>query len=67
MSQIQGWLTVQEAAELIGVSHAQVTRYVKQGTLPARRVGQTILIRDADAHAFQRPLRGNPKLLQKSC
>lgn len=65
MSAIQGWLTVQEAAEVIGVSHAQVTRYVKQRKLPARRIGQTILIEDAEARRFRRPPRGNPRLLEK--
>ena len=67
MSAINGMLTVYEAAAVIGVSHAQVTRYVKQGLLPAKRVGQTILIDETDASEFERPPRGNPKLLQKSC
>ena len=66
MSQIQGLLTVYEAAEIIGVSHAQVTRYVRQGMLPANRVSQTILIDEQAARDFQRPPRGNPKLLQKT-
>ena len=66
MSAIQGLLTVYEAAALIGVSHAQVTRYVRQGLLPAKRVGQTILIKEADAEKFERPPRGNPRLLQKT-
>jgi excisionase family DNA binding protein len=65
MSAIQGLLTVYETARLIGVSHAQVTRYVKQGLLPAKRVGQTILIDERDAKRFSRPPRGNPRL-QKS-
>ena len=66
MSAITGMLTVYEAAKVIGVSHAQVTRYVKQGTLPAKRVGQTILIDEEDAASFERPPRGNPNLLQKT-
>ena len=66
MSAIQDWLTVQEAAELIGVSHAQVTRYVKQERLKAKRIGQTILIHVDDAERFERPPRGNPRLLEKS-
>ena len=66
MSQIQGMLTVYEAAEIIGVSHAQVTRYVRKELLPAKRVGQNILIDEQDARGFQRPPRGNPKLLEKS-
>ena len=66
MSEIKGLLTVTEAAKLIGVSHSQVTRYVNQGILPAKRIGQTILIDESDAANFERPRRGNPKLLQKS-
>ena len=66
MSAIEGKLTVYEAAEIIGVSHAQVTRYVRQKLLPAVRLSQTILIDEQDARNFQRPPRGNPKLLQKT-
>jgi excisionase family DNA binding protein len=66
MSAIEGKLTVYEAAEIIGVSHAQVTRYVRQGLLAAVRVSQAILIDEADAKKFRRPPRGNPKLLQKT-
>lgn len=65
MSAIAGFLTVYEAAEQIGVSHAQVTRYVRDGKLPARRIGQTILIREPDAKRFERPKRGNPRLFDK--
>ena len=67
MSEINGLLTVIEAAKVIGVSHSQVTRYVNQGLLPAKRISQTILISEQDARDFKRPPRGNPKLLQKTC
>ena len=66
MSAIQGLLTVYEAAERLGVSHAQVTRYVKQRKLPAKRVGQTILIDEEDVDRFERPPRGNPKFREKN-
>jgi len=66
MSAIQGLLTVYEAAKVIGVSHAQVTRYVRQNLLPAKRVGQTILIDEQHARSFTRPPRGNPRLLEKT-
>jgi excisionase family DNA binding protein len=60
MSAIPGYLTVREAADLIGVSHSQVTRYIANGQLPAIELGQQKLIRKADATKFQRPPRGNP-------
>ena len=66
MSAVEGKLTVYEAARLIGVSHAQVTRYVNQGKLAAVRVGPTILVDEDAAKRFDRLKRGNPKLLQKS-
>lgn len=66
MSEIQGWLTVYEAAAVIGVSHAQVTRYVKQRKLPSKRIGPAILIDEDAAKRFSRPKRGNPRLLEKS-
>lgn len=66
MSAIQGMLTVYEAAERLGVSHAQVTRYVKQQLLPAKRIGQTILIDEADVDQFERPPRGNPNFREKN-
>lgn len=62
MSAIPGKLTVYEAAEIIGKSHAQVTRYVAQGLLPAVRVNQSILIEERDARNFVPPPRGNPRL-----
>ena len=63
MSAIPGFLTAEEAAVVIGVSHAQVTRYVKDGKLPAKKVGQVILIDETDAKSFCRPPRGNPNFL----
>jgi excisionase family DNA binding protein len=65
MSAIRGLLTVYETAERLEVSHAQVTRYVKQGLLPAKRIGQTILIDEADVDQFERPKRGNPNFREK--
>ena len=60
MSTINGYLTSSEAAEIIGVSRSQVSRYVSSGKLPARRVGQQLLIREKDAKKFKRPPPGNP-------
>lgn len=60
-------LTVQQAADTLGISRRMVRRYIESGRLPARRVeGEYIvthyLIDSADLDAFaahERP-RGNP-------
>lgn len=62
---IPGFCTVYEAAEIIGVSHAQVTRYVKNEQLPAERVGRMILIDKKALAKFQRPKVGNPQFRQQ--
>jgi excisionase family DNA binding protein len=60
MATIPGYLTVSEAADVIGVSHAQVTRYITEGLLKSSKIGRQYLIHEADAKNFQRPPRGNP-------
>jgi excisionase family DNA binding protein len=54
-------LTAKEVAERLNVSHAQVTRYVKSGQLPATRFGNAIVIRAADLRNFKRPAMGPKK------
>jgi len=61
MSQIPGFMTPGEAADAIGVSHAQVTRYVKDGLLKAERIGRQMLIPEDEVTGFERPPRGNPQ------
>jgi len=60
VSAIPGYYTVEEAAAVIGVSHSQVTRYIADGKLEAKPVGQQYLIEQLAAHNFVRPPRGNP-------
>jgi excisionase family DNA binding protein len=60
MSQIPGYLTLAEAARVIGVSHAQASRYVGDGALPHAQVGSQYLIPEEAARSFERPPRGNP-------
>lgn len=61
MAAIPGYLTVYEAAEVIGVSHSQCTRYIAEGLLDAADLGHQKLIREEDAKAFNRPPKGNPQ------
>ena len=58
-------MTAYEAADVIGVSHSQVTRYVAAGSLPAKRIGPTILIAEEDAKKFVKPSKGNPNFRKK--
>lgn len=62
VSSIPGYLTVTEAAEVIGVDGSQVRRYCIDRKLPAVKVGQQWLIKRRDAEAFDRPPVGNPNL-----
>lgn len=61
MAEIAGYLTPYEVADLLGVSHSQVTRYVASELLPSVRVGRSILIPEKAVKSFERPPRGNPE------
>ena len=62
MSEIAGFYTVAEAAVVIGRSHSTVCRYIRQGLLEAKHIGQQKLIEQSVAHSFLPPLPGNPLL-----
>lgn len=61
MSSIPGFVTVDEAAGIIGVHRSQISRYCTSGKLPARKVGNQWLIKRDDAKRFKRPPVGNPE------
>jgi len=63
MSQIPGFLTMIEAAQAIGVSKAQVSRYIKNNNLDHAEVGNQYLIPEEAVKTFERPERGNPAFL----
>ena len=46
------WLTVDEVADCLGVSLAEVYEEITAGRLPAQRYGQSYLVRRSDADAF---------------
>jgi excisionase family DNA binding protein len=60
MSQIPGYCTAKEAANVIGKSHTQVCKYVRDGLLPSIRVGKSLLIETEKLESFTPPPRGNP-------
>ena len=72
VSSIPGFLTVSEAAELIGVDGSQIRRYCiayeekgpGEGRLRGRKVGQQWMIHREDAKKFKRQPAGNPNLVK---
>jgi excisionase family DNA binding protein len=47
------YLTVQEAASLLGVSARSVYGYIAKGQLPATRIGERMLVKAQDVAAFE--------------
>lgn len=66
MSAIPGFFTAAEAAAHIGVSQAQITRYIQAHLLGCRRVGRELLLDEKEVRRFQRPPRGNPNFRKNS-
>jgi len=66
MPVIAGYLTAKEAAEKIGVSYEQVTRYLNSGRLKGCRVGREWLVAESAVDKFERPPRGNPNLIKSA-
>ena len=62
---LPGYIRLEEAAEIIGVSHSQVWRYIDEGLLDALVFGNTHLVKRDDARNFERPPRGNPDFRRK--
>lgn len=60
MSAIPGYLTMQEAAERLGIVHSGVARYVRQGKLPCAKVGQQKLIPERAVAEFEPRPVGRP-------
>ena len=66
---LTGYVTISEAAAILGVDGSQVRRYClgdSQKTLPAIKVGKQWLIAEKDLVEFQRPRVGNPNFQKKS-
>ena len=54
-SQLPGYYDATEAAAVIGCCYSALTRYVRAGLLPARRLGRRIVIEQAAVHDFVPP------------
>jgi excisionase family DNA binding protein len=63
VSSVPGYLTINEAAEFLGIDPSQVRRYClgdAQAKLPAIKVGNLWLIKKSDLYKFHKPRVGNP-------
>jgi excisionase family DNA binding protein len=61
MTDTQELLTVEQAAERRGVAPTTIYKAVADGRLPAQRLFGRVLIRIADADAFEPLPRGGPR------
>lgn len=57
---IEGFLTTKEAAERLGVSEGRIRQFVADGRLPAVKVGQTNLVKEADLQLVENRQTGRP-------
>ena len=55
-----GYVSAMEAAQSIGRSHSQITRYIKNGLIKSKKIGRQHIIREADIEGFVPPPAGNP-------
>ena len=58
LSPVPGYLSVKEAAQLIGVSHRTLYGYVKAGKLKASCIGSTIVVDAQAIHEYHRRAPG---------
>lgn len=66
MAALPGYYTIQEAAPILEVSEAQVTRYCQEGKLSAIFVRKQWFIEQGVVHTFEKPRRGNPNWVKTS-
>ena len=61
---LAGYMTVQEAAEYLGVSDRTVYGYIDEGRLAAVRVGGGLAVEERAVKDFQRQATGRPRTRQ---
>ena len=62
MSTIPGFYTVHEAAVVLQRDHSTICRYVRDGKIPAKRIGREMLLDQKIVKQFVLPEPGNPAL-----
>ena len=65
VAELQDYLLLKEAAELIGRSRRQVAQYVQDGRLPAVFRGGRYFVLRSHAASFSPPPRGNPNFRRR--
>lgn len=58
---IPGYVSIKEAADLLGLSSRTVYEYVEEGRLPARRAADVIMLALEDVRNFKRGTSGRPR------
>ncbi len=53
VSKLTGYITVQDAADIIGCSKSRIYQYVKLGRLPAQKIGPLLLLPESNVRAFR--------------
>lgn len=64
---LEGYITTKEAAQKLSVSEGRIRQLVAEGRLPAVKVGQTNLVKEADLELVkERKRTGRPPKADKS-
>ncbi|QBD79259.1 DNA-binding protein [Ktedonosporobacter rubrisoli] len=61
LPKIPGYLTIKEAAQILGISGNRVYTYIEEGRLPAVRSGHAIMIAKQDVYNFKPGNLGRPR------
>lgn len=59
--ELQGYLTVNEAGELIGVSGGRIRQFISENRLPSIKVGNLRLVKETDVKKLKDLKTGRPK------
>ncbi len=57
---LEGYLTTKEAAKKLGVSVGRVKQFIVEKRLPATKVGNTNLVKEADLRLVENRQNGRP-------
>lgn len=60
--EIEGYLTVKEAAELKNVTGGRIRQFINEGRLPSIKVGTTRLIKEEDLKNLEVKKTGRPEI-----
>ena len=60
--EIEGYLTVVEAGEILGVTGGRIRQFISEGRLPSIKAGNTRLIKREDLDKLEIKNSGRPKV-----